>query len=124
MIPAPSLTELLGCSLHPKLENLQYTSSFKACGAAVIMTHLKDTQKEHGFVTMSAGNHSQAAAFRARQKGVKETILMRKHTPFSKVKRIQSHGANIILAGRRLDECEATELDYQAKHGALLIPSL
>ena len=37
IIPAPSLSEVLNCSLHLKLENLQYTSSFKARGATVAM---------------------------------------------------------------------------------------
>ena len=108
MIPAPSPSEVLGCSLHLKLENLQYTSSFKARGATVAMLHLTDTQKRRRVITMSAGNHAQAVAFRARQEGVKATIVMPKQTPFSKVERTRSHSTNIILAGRRLDECEAT----------------
>ena len=70
---------------------------------------------------MSAGNHAQAVAFRAGQEGVKVTIVMPKQTPFSKVERTRSHGADIILAGRRLNECEATVIDYEAKHEASLI---
>ena len=121
MIPAPSLSEVIGCSLHLKLENLQYTSLSKARGAAIALSHLTDTQKRRRVITMSARDHAQAVAFHARQERVKATIVMPKQTPFSKVERTRSHSTNIILAGRRLDECEVKVIDYQAKHGSLLI---
>ena len=121
MIQAPSLSGLLGCSLHLKLENLQYTSSFKVRGAAVAMAQLTEEQKQRGIITMSAGNHAQAVAFRAREAGLKATIIMPKQTPFAKVERTRSHGAEIILAGRSVNEGEATVKAYQAEHGSALI---
>ena len=54
MIQAPSLSGLLGCSLHLKLENLQYTSSFKVRGAAVAMAQLTEEQKQRGQETLSS----------------------------------------------------------------------
>ena len=121
MIQAPSLSGLLGCSLHLKLENLQYTSSFKVRGAAVALAQLTEEQKQRGIITMSAGNHAQAVAFRAHEAGLKATIIMPKQTPFAKVERTRSHGAEIILAGRSVNEGEATVKAYQAEHGSTLI---
>ena len=57
MIPAPSLSEVLSCSLHLKLENLQYTSSFKARGA----THAEEIVnaiRRRGFSVALMDEHS------------------------------------------------------------------
>ena len=77
------------------------------------MTHLTDTQKQHAVFTMQAGNHAQAVAFRSGQEGAKATIVMPKRTPFYKVERPRSYGADIILTGRRLNECEEKLVGYQ-----------
>ena len=55
---APSLSNLLGASLHLKLENLQYTSSFKTRGAFLALKTLSDEDKKAGVISMSAGNHA------------------------------------------------------------------
>ena len=51
-----------------KLENLQYTSSFKVRGAYTSITRLKEDQKKVGVIAMSAGNHAQAVAWWAKKK--------------------------------------------------------
>ena len=76
------------------------------------MAQLTEEQKQRGIITMSAGNHAQAVAFRAREAGLKATIIMPKQTPFAKVERTRSHGAEIILAGRSVNEGEATVKAY------------
>ena len=73
---APSLSNLLGASVHLKLENLQYTSSFKSRGAFLALKALKDEDKKVGVISMSAGNHAQALAFRSQQENIKSTIIM------------------------------------------------
>ena len=43
---APSLSNLLGASVHLKLENLQYTSSFKSRGDIIALKALRDENKK------------------------------------------------------------------------------
>ena len=96
---SPTLSEQLGCSLYFKHEQLQYTSSFKARGAYLALSALDEKDLQRGVITMSAGNHAQALAFRARNMGIKATIVMPEQTPFAKVERTRAYGADIVLKG-------------------------
>lgn len=120
-LTSPLLSQTLGCSVHLKLENMQYTSSFKARGAALAMMQLSAEQKQRGVVTMSAGNHAQAVAFRAHQMGMSSTIVMPEQTPFAKVERTRFFGGKVIQTGRNLNECEQTVADIVSETGAVII---
>ena len=120
-LPAPALSRLLGCELYLKHEQLQYTSSFKARGAYLAMRALNEEQRRKGVITMSAGNHAQAVAFHAQNLGIHATIVMPKQTPFAKVERTRAYGADIVLEGRNLNECEQTVTALQVEHGYTLI---
>ena len=89
-----------------KLENLQYTSSFKVRGAYTSITRLKEQQKKMGIVAMSAGNHAQAVAWWAKKERVNATIVMPEHAPLFKVMKTKSLGADVILRGRTLNESQ------------------
>lgn len=106
LVDAPMLSATLGCEVKLKLENLQHTSSFKARGAFIAMQALPDEARQRGVITMSAGNHAQAVAYHARQMGIPAVIVMPAQTPFAKVSRTRSHGAEVVLEGRNLNECE------------------
>ena len=118
---SPTLSEQLGCSLYFKHEQLQYTSSFKARGAYMALNALNKADMQRGVITMSAGNHAQALAFRARNMGIKATIVMPEQTPFAKVERTRAYGADIVLKGRNLNECEETVNELINTHGYSLI---
>ena len=120
-LPAPELSSLLGCNLYLKHEQLQHTSSFKARGAYLAITALSNAQRAKGVITMSAGNHAQAVAYHAQRLNVHATIVMPRQTPFAKVERTRSFGAEIVLEGRNLNECEKTVAQLQKQHGYSLI---
>ena len=120
-LPAPALSRLLGCNLYLKHEQLQHTSSFKARGAYLAIMALTDVQRAKGVITMSAGNHAQAVAYHAQKLNVHATIVMPKQTPFAKVERTRAFGAEIVLEGRNLNECENTVSQLQKQHGYSLI---
>lgn len=120
-IPAPLLSQTCECSLFLKLENLQYTSSFKARGAYLAIERLSKEERARGVITMSAGNHAQAVAFSATKVGVKSTIYMPEQTPFSKISRTQNFGGDVILKGRSLNECEPEVAKQIEAHGYTLV---
>jgi threonine dehydratase len=105
-VQAPMLSGSLGCDVRLKLENLQHTSSFKARGAFIAMQALPEEARKRGVITMSAGNHAQAVAYHARRMGIPAVIVMPAQTPFAKVSRTRAHGAEVVLEGRNLNECE------------------
>lgn len=51
-----------GGNVYLKLENMQFTGSFKYRGAANKVMHLTDEEKAKGIITASAGNHAQGLA--------------------------------------------------------------
>lgn len=107
MVISPLLSQQLGCNIYAKLECLQYTSSFKARGAFVAMQDLSVEQKSAGVIAMSAGNHAQAVAYHAGQMGIPAVIVMPSQTPFAKVARTRAYGAEVVLQGRNLNDCES-----------------
>ena len=120
-INAPMLSAALGCNLVLKLECLQYTSSFKARGAFVAMMALDAQQKQRGVIAMSAGNHAQAVAYHAQRMGIPAVIVMPAQTPFAKVARTRSFGAEVVLEGRNLNECEITVNNLIEARGLTLV---
>lgn len=121
MVESPLLSRQLGCEVFVKLECQQYTSSFKARGAYVAMVSLDKAQREKGVIAMSAGNHAQAVAYHAERMGIPAVIVMPSQTPFAKVTRTRSYGAEVVLEGRNLNECENTVQKLIEERGLTLI---
>ncbi len=63
------LSELAGCRIHLKFENLQYTASFKERGACNKLLLLTEEERARGVIAMSAGNHAQVVAYHAQRMG-------------------------------------------------------
>ena len=102
-----TLSDVLGCTVVVKFENLQFVSSFKERGALNKLLQLTDRERGGGVVAMSAGNHAQAVAYHATRLGIDATIVMPSPTPFVKVQRTQELGATVVLRGDGLAEAEA-----------------
>jgi len=109
-----TLSQVLGCAVAVKFENLQFIAAFKERGALSKLLLLGDAEREKGVVAMSAGNHAQAVAYHASRLGIDATIVMPKDTPFTKVQRTRELGATVVLRGAGLAEAEA-EADRLAK---------
>jgi threonine dehydratase len=102
-----TLSDLLGCHVVVKFENLQFIASFKERGALNKLLQLDADERERGVVAMSAGNHAQAVAYHAHRLGIDSTIVMPSNTPFVKVQRTRELGARVVLAGLGLEDAQA-----------------
>ena len=122
LVPAPWLSKKIGGEVFLKLENLQYTSSFKPRGALIKMLKLTSEQRNRGVVAMSAGNHAQGVAFHAQHMKISATIIMPVTTPIAKVERTRSYGAKVILSGNNLAESEITARQYVEQGLAFVHP--
>tara|TARA_B110001450_G_scaffold156614_1_gene145948 strand:- start:1980 stop:3020 length:1041 start_codon:yes stop_codon:yes gene_type:complete len=71
------------------------------------MQSLSDEQRSAGVIAMSAGNHAQAVAYHAGQMGIPAVIVMPSQTPFAKIARTRAYGAEVVLEGRNLNDCES-----------------
>ncbi len=99
-----TLSQITGSRLRLKLENQQFTASYKERGALNRLSHLTADQRQRGVIAMSAGNHAQAVAHHARKLDIPATIVMPEGTPMVKVAGTRSHGAEIVLAGATLED--------------------
>jgi threonine dehydratase len=99
-----TLSQIAGCDIYLKFENLQFTASFKERGALNKLSSLTPEERRRGVVAMSAGNHAQAVAYHAGRLGIDATIVMPEGTPFTKVKHTKRFGARVILDGVTLSQ--------------------
>jgi threonine dehydratase len=97
-------TPLLRLELGPdypdirlKLENLQPINAYKLRGAANAVAMLSPEERARGVWTISAGNAGQGVAYAARQAGVPCSVVVIETAPASKVDRMRSLGAKLIL---------------------------
>ncbi|MHA1523498.1 MAG: threonine/serine dehydratase [Alphaproteobacteria bacterium] len=102
-----------------KLELLQHTGSFKARGAFNNLLEMPQTQ--NGVAAASGGNHGAAVAYAARALGVGARIFVPEISSPVKIRRIESYGAQVVMAGasyaQALDACNA----YVDTNGATAI---
>src|SRR3979411_2389506 len=124
MLPAPRLSALTGASVLVKYENLQVTNSFKERGALNKLSSLSASQRAHGVIAMSAGNHAQAVAYHAARLGIPATIVMPVTTPFVKVEATRAHGAEVVLDGETLSEAQVRAEGSVKERGLTLVHPL
>jgi threonine dehydratase len=80
-----------------KLENLQPINAYKLRGAANAVAMLSEAERARGVWTISAGNAGQGVAYAARKAGVPCTVVAIETAPASKIERMRSLGARLVL---------------------------
>jgi threonine dehydratase len=98
------LSGMTGQQVYLKLDNLQRTGAFKERGALNRILLLTEGEKQRGVVAASAGNHAQAVAYHATQRGIRARIVMPLMTPLVKISATRGFGAEVILHGSNYDE--------------------
>jgi threonine dehydratase len=115
------LSALTGSNVHLKCENLQRTGSFKIRGAYTRMSHLTSEERARGVVAASAGNHAQGVALAAQALGIKATVFMPEGAPIPKEKATRGYGADVVFAGRYLEDSLVAAREFEERTGAVLI---
>ncbi|OEF98755.1 threonine ammonia-lyase [Desulfuribacillus alkaliarsenatis] len=121
LVYANIFSELSGCQVYMKFEQLQKTGSFKIRGAYNKIMTLTDEEKHKGVIASSAGNHAQGVALAATKASISSTIVMPEGAPLAKVKATKGYGADIVLHGKVFDEAYQKAREIQAETGATFI---
>lgn len=116
-----TLSQITGCEVFLKFENLQYTASFKERGANNKLSSLSAEERRRGVVAMSAGNHAQGVAYHAQRLGLRAVIVMPRFTPAVKIERTQGFGAEVIVHGETLEEARSHALALAHEQGLVLV---
>jgi threonine dehydratase len=107
--------------LYLKMECWQRTGSFKVRGAFSKLLTLDREQLARGVVTASAGNHGIGVAEAARYLGVECHVFLPEGASAAKLTILRNLGAQLHIAGRDYDECEAEALRWAERTGVEFI---
>jgi len=113
---SPRYSRLVGAEVYLKLENLQYTGSFKLRGAANRLMTLTPEQRAMGCVAASSGNHGAAVAFAMQKLGVDGVIFVPEQTSPAKVDAIKSYGGDVRFFGTDGLDTETHARQYAEQH--------
>lgn len=120
-VESRTLSQVTGCQVFLKFENLQYTASFKERGACNKLAQLSADERARGVVAMSAGNHAQGVAYHAQRLGIRAVIVMPRFTPGVKVERTRGFGAEVVLHGDTLEEARAHAYRLAGEQGLVFV---
>jgi threonine dehydratase/serine racemase len=116
-----TLDRFAGRRLFFKCEHLQKVGAFKFRGACNAVRKLSDEAAARGVVTHSSGNHAQALALAARQRGIPAHIVMPRNAPPVKRQAVEEYGGRVVLCEPTLNARQQAAAQVQAETGATLI---
>lgn len=115
------LSKLTEGRIFLKLENTQYTGSFKVRGAMNALLSLTPEQRAKGVITASSGNHGLAVAFGLHTLKMPGIIFVPEDTSATKVASIRQYDTELRFWG---NDCVITEQyarTYAAQHDMVYI---
>jgi threonine dehydratase len=121
VLTCKSLNQMVGAQLFFKCENFQKVGAFKFRGATNAVFSLLNEEANRGVATHSSGNHAQALALAARNRGVKAHIVMPNNSSKVKIKAVQGYGGNVIFCEPTLRARETTLEQVVKDTGATFI---
>jgi threonine dehydratase len=120
-VESRTLSQIVGCQVFLKFENLQYTASFKERGACNKLAQLTPEERARGVIAMSAGNHAQGVAYHAQRLGLRAVIVMPRFTPGVKVERTRGFGAEVVLHGDTLEASRTHARELAEREGLVFV---
>jgi threonine dehydratase len=116
-----TLSQLCGCKVYLKFENLQFTAAYKERGALNRLLMMDPADRARGVIAASAGNHAQGLAYHGARLGVPVTIVMPEPTPMVKVMQTQGHGATVVMHGEKFDDAYAHARLLEVERGLTFV---
>jgi len=111
-----------GARLYFKCENFQRGGAFKFRGAYNTLSRFDASQRRHGAVAFSSGNHAQAVALAAQILGMPAVIVMPADAAPTKLAATREYGAEIVLYDRYAGDRSAIAQRLVNERGATLVP--
>lgn len=121
ILSSKKINERAGANLFFKCENFQKVGAFKFRGATHAVSALSDKEAANGVATHSSGNHAQAVALAAKQRGIPAYIVMPENAPRVKVNAVKDYDAQITFCESTQEARENTLEEVQQETGATFI---
>jgi len=121
LIFSRQLSNLLGCQVYLKLENLQPTRAFKVRGGIYYMYQMRQQALSRSVVAASTGNHAQSIAYAGFLFGVHVKIVMPNGVPDLKTEAVKGLGAEVIFHGNYYEEAREYAENLASEKGYLYV---
>ena len=121
ILSSRTLSRIVGREVYLKAELFQRTGSFKLRGAINRVASLTGEERAGGAVTVSAGNHAQAAALACSEAGVDLVVFMPRWASATKVAATQGYGATVDLEAADGAEAFARMHSFAAETGRVVL---
>jgi threonine dehydratase len=122
LIPADTLSDMVGAQVRLKCENLQRAGSFKIRGAFNFVSQLSDDQVARGIITYSSGNHAQAVALAGKLRHLRVVVVMPTDAPKVKRDGAARLGAEVVFEGTTSIERKARAEQIAEDEGMVVVP--
>jgi len=121
LYPSNYLSQLSQGQVFLKLENEQYTGSFKARGALNKILSATPEEVATGFITASTGNHAQGFARALSIAGATGTIFLPENASPAKVEALKSYPVELEFYGHNSLETELHAKAIAEKRGLIWV---
>lgn len=121
LVYSTKLSEISGANVYLKMEQEQYTSSFKLRGVLSKMNSFSEEEFKNTFVAASTGNHAAAFGYASEKFGFEGKLFLPEHVEEEKLNVLQHDNIENILYGKTSMETEAKATAYAKDTGGILI---
>ncbi len=118
---SPYLSKITKGDIYLKLENTQYSGSFKLRGACSKILSLNKEEKSRGLITASSGNHGAAFAFMVDKLDLKGTIYLPENASKAKIEALNQYRIDLELFGSDTIETELHAIKIAEASGKTFI---
>jgi threonine dehydratase len=115
------ISKMVGAEVWLKMENQQYTGSFKFRGAMNKMLTLENSQLESGIYAASTGNHGAAVAYACQILNVPCIVYVPEKSSEAKLANMKNFGAEIRVHGEDCMEGELKAREVATRTGAIYV---
>ncbi len=124
LVPAPTLAEVTGCSVHLKVEGANPTGSFKDRGMTLAISKAAEAGAR-AVICASTGNTSASAAAYAVRGGMVCGVLVPEgKIALGKMSQALAHGARLLQVQGSFDDCLTLARDLSEKYPVALVNSV
>ncbi len=121
VVSDPAIDELIGATVHLKVEAEQRAGSFKFRGAFNRLSAIPLGDRDRGVVAVSSGNHGAAVACAGQILGIPVTVFIPEDAPSAKRALMERFEAEIVTFNRATDDREALARARVAETGATFV---
>jgi threonine dehydratase len=121
VLTCKTFNDMFEGEIYFKCENFQKIGAFKIRGATNAVFSLSEEEIKKGVATHSSGNHAQALALAAKNRGIAAHVVMPENSKKVKIEAVKNYGANIIFCKATLKDREKALNKVITDTGAIFI---